>query len=90
MLKFKMGYILYSFPNCTKCNEVKSHLKGKEIKYEEVNAGIGEGREKFRDFYSKNKEQIKRDEKGGIPLPIFEYNGKILQGLEGIVENLNL
>ena len=51
MLKFKMGYILYSFPNCTKCNEVKSHLKGKEIKYEEVNAGIGEGREKFRDFY---------------------------------------
>jgi glutaredoxin len=85
-----MTYKLFTFPNCGKCNEVKNYLKEKEIKYEEVNAGIGDGRTKFRDFYSKNKEQIKRDESGAIPLPIFEYNGKILQGLEGITKNLNL
>jgi glutaredoxin len=85
-----MTYTLFTFPNCGKCNEVKKYLKEKEIKYEEVNAGLGEGGKKFREFYSKNKEQIKRDGQGSIPLPIFEYDGKILQGLEGITKNLNL
>lgn len=85
-----MEPILYSFPNCGKCDEVKKYLKEKGIKYEEINAGLGEGRIKFRNFYSENKDQIKRDGQGAIPLPIFEYNGKILQGLEGIIDNLNL
>jgi len=85
-----MTYTLFTLPNCGKCNEVKNYLKEKEIKYEEINAGMGEGMTKFRDFYSKNKEHIKRNEQGTISLPILEHDEKILQGLEGITENLNL
>lgn len=85
-----MEYTLFTYPNCEKCNEVKNYLKEKQIKYEEVNAGLGEGKTKFRDFYSQNKDKIYRENDGSIKLPIFKYNGTILQGLDGIIDNLNL
>lgn len=84
-----MGYILYSLPNCLKCSEVKEYLKQKGIKYEEVNAGLGEGMKKFRDFYSKNKDRIQRENDGAISLPVFVNNGNIFQGLEKIITSLN-
>jgi len=84
-----MGYILYSFPNCPKCTEVKGYFKEKGIKYEEINAGLGEGRVKFRDFYSKNKDKIQREKEGGVLLPVFVNNGEIIQGLEKIIAYLN-
>lgn len=85
-----MEYVLFTYPNCGKCNEVKNYLKEKQIKYEEVNAGLGEGKLKFRSFYSENKDKIQREKDGSIILPIFKYNGTILQGLEGIIDNINL
>jgi glutaredoxin len=84
-----MEYILYSYPNCPKCENVKKYLKEKGIKYEEINAGRGEGREKFRKFYYKNKDRIQREKEGGVSLPIFINEGKIIQGLENIISSLN-
>jgi glutaredoxin len=85
-----MEYTLFTFPNCEKCREIKNYLKEKQIKYEEINAGLGEGKVKFREFYSENKDKIKREGDGSISLPIIKYNGTVLQGLEGIINNLNL
>lgn len=82
-----MTYTLFTFPNCPKCGKVKDYLKSKGIKYDELNAGIGEGRVKFRDFYSKNKEQISRDENGTILLPILSHEKGFLQGLDKIINN---
>ena len=76
---------LYTFPNCSKCSEVKKLLEEKGIKYNEVNTGIGSGRNEFNEFYKKNKDRIERDN-GGIILPIFVSDSEILQGLEKIAE----
>jgi glutaredoxin len=84
-----MEYALFSYPNCQKCGEVKGYLEKKEIKYKEINAGIGEGRMKFREFYSQNKDRIQRENDGTILLPILLREGEIIQGLEKIISSLN-
>jgi glutaredoxin len=84
-----MLYTLYSFPNCSKCEKVKGYLKEKEIKYQEINAGLGEGRINFRDFYFKNKDKIEREKDGAVSLPILLKEGEIIQGLEKIIASLN-
>lgn len=86
--KFKMKYTLFTFPNCNKCSKIKNYLEGKNIEYEEVNSGIGDGRKKFREFYLNNKEQIKRDDDGGgILLPILINEKDIFQGMEKILNS---
>jgi glutaredoxin len=85
-----MVYTLFTFPNCEKCREIKNYLKEKQVKYEEVNAGLGEGRAKFRDFYSKNKDKIQRENDGAITLPILSSDERVFQGLERIIEKINL
>jgi len=84
-----MDYLLYSYPNCSKCEKVKEYFKEKGIKYREINAGIGEGRVKFRDFYSKNKDKIQRENDGAVLLPVLVKEGEIIQGLEKILSSLN-
>lgn len=74
-------YKLFTVPTCCKCKEVKEYLKKKGIDYEEINAG----QPQFKQFYAKNKEKIKREENGGIALPIFLCKGEILQGIEKII-----
>ncbi len=83
-----MTYEIYTFPNCNKCQSVKKILEGKEIKYYEINAGIGEGRVRFLEFYRKNKNSIERKD-DQIILPILVNDSKILQGLERITEFIN-
>jgi glutaredoxin len=84
-----MENILYTFPNCDKCSEVKKYLNKKEIPYEEINAGLGIGKKNFRIFYNENKDLIQRND-GGIILPIlFSDSGKILQGIEKIINSPN-
>jgi len=84
-----MDYLIYTFPNCDKCHEVKKILEKKDISYEEINAGLGIGKKKFLEFYKDYKDNIERDEKGGIILPVLVCDSKILQGLEKIVGFLN-
>ena len=80
---------LYTFPNCTKCAEVKEILENKGIPYQEINAGIGSGRKDFQEFYNENKDSIER-ESGQIVLPILHLNSEeVIQGLEKITNSLN-
>ncbi len=80
-----MVYQLFTYPNCHKCADVKKYLKEKKIDYKEINAGLGEGKKIFQEFYVKNRDIIKREENGTISLPILIEDGKIFQGLEGIL-----
>lgn len=82
-----MTFTLFSYPNCTKCDEVKKYLNEKGIKYEEINAAIGDGKIKFREFYQKNKDEIKREKDEAIILPILLNEREIIQGIEKILEN---
>lgn len=88
-LNLKMEYTLYSFPNCQKCDEVKKYFKEKGIKYDEINAGLGKGRDEFREFYYKNKNKIQREKDGAVMLPVLVKNGEIIQGLEKIISSLD-
>lgn len=83
-----MKYVLYIIPNCQECTKIKSFLDSKRINYEEVNAGIGEGKERFRDLFRNHREQIERDDQGQIILPILVGDSNILQGLEKITSSL--
>jgi glutaredoxin len=87
MCGFKMENVLFTYPNCNKCSEVKNYLNKKNIGYKEINAGIGDGKIEFKNFYSKNKEQIKREDGKGILLPILYHDNKIVQGIENILSN---
>ena len=75
-----MSYKIYTSPNCGMCEIVKKILKGKNLEYQEVNIGIGEGRKDFSEFYKQNKSSL------GTSLPILVYDSKIFQGLEKITE----
>lgn len=83
-----MGYKLFTYPNCPKCSEVKKYLKEKNMSYEEINAGLGDGKKIFQEFYVKNRGKIKRDEHGTISLPVLIDNEKIFQGLEDILHSI--
>ncbi len=83
-----MEYKLFTYPNCSKCSEVKKYLKEKNMSYKEINAGLGEGKKMFQEFYAKNREKIKRDGHGAISLPVLIHDEKIFQGLEDILRSI--
>ena len=82
-----MDYQLFTFPNCDKCIKVKKYLKEKNIPYHEINAGLGDGKMIFREFYKNNRDKIERDSKGQTVLPILAQEDKIFQGIEKIINN---
>ena len=76
-------------PNCSHCHEAIELMKFRNMPFEQIDTGTPEGMKKFREFYTKYKEQIGRKEgKGIIDLPILVYqnNGtfRIHQGSEGL------
>lgn len=79
---------IYSLPGCGHCREAMELMKQKNIQFQEVNVGVSEGIRKLRKFYTEHKEEIKRDERGAVLLPITVYNNngttKIYQGREGL------
>lgn len=62
-----MNYLLFTYPNCSKCDEFKSYLKETSLKGQEYNLVQKENKLRVRDFLS----LIKRDDKGAIPIPVF-------------------
>ena len=60
-----MKYYLFTYPNCSRCEDFKAYLS--EIKVEAAvhNLVTKESKLKIRDFLS----VLKRDEKGGIIIP---------------------
>jgi hypothetical protein len=60
-----MKYLLFTYPNCPKCDGLKSYLSTTELGGDEYNLTRREGKLKIRDFL----QVIKRDDTGGIILP---------------------
>jgi len=70
-----MDYLLFTYPNCQKCADLKTFLKTAAIDTSEYKVDLKEGRLKIREFLG----HIKRDEKGSIILPtlILHDNGHV-------------
>jgi len=70
-----MDYLLFTYPNCQKCEDLKAFLKTESIITYEYKVEQKEGRLKIREFLG----HIKRDEKGSIILPtlILHDNGNV-------------
>jgi glutaredoxin len=83
-----MKYKLFSIKGCEKCEKVKEYLKNKNIDYEEINVGFGEGLVEFREFYDKNRNSIKREDDRTVSFPIMAIDEKIIQGLEKITSEI--
>jgi hypothetical protein len=68
-----MDYLLFTYPNCDKCDAFKAYLKGTFPEGtpwqqgEELSLVEKAGKMRVREFLG----QIKRDDKGAIILPIF-------------------
>jgi glutaredoxin len=60
-----MEYLLFTYPNCRKCEDLKSYLNGAAIPAEVLDVAEKEGRMRIRKFLA----HIRRDEKGSIILP---------------------
>lgn len=70
-----MDYLLFTYPNCRKCEELKVYLQAKNVAAEEFSLTRTEGKLKIRG-YLKN---LRRDEKGAIIIPtlILEEEGRV-------------
>jgi glutaredoxin len=60
-----MQYILFTYPNCSQCDALKSYLDENSYKAQEYNLTQKDSKMKIREFL----DVLKRDEKGGILIP---------------------
>jgi glutaredoxin len=60
-----MKYLLFTYPNCEKCEAIKTVLEETGMEGDEYNLSQKESKMKIREFLT----ILKRDEKGGIILP---------------------
>jgi len=67
-----MDYLLFTYPNCDKCDKLKNLLGQKDVHYQEYNLVQPQGRTRIRDFVK----MLKRDDKGGIILPTLILNDR--------------
>jgi len=70
-----MEYLLFTYPNCQKCEDLKAYLKGAAVPAEVLDVSEKDGRMRIRAFLP----SVKRDEKGSIILPtlIGHENGRV-------------
>jgi len=73
-------YLLFSFPNCAKCDVLKEGLNNSGMEGTEYNLTKKESKLKIREYLK----VIKRDDKGGIIIPTL-----ILQDEDEIESVLN-
>lgn len=79
-----MDYLLFTYPNCAKCEKMKVFLAGQGIGHEEYSLTQPQGKAKIRGFIG----VIKRDEKGAIILPtlILHTQGIVRAVLNSVEE----
>jgi glutaredoxin len=70
-----MEYLIFTYPNCQKCEELKAYLKSASLPAREYKVEEREGRLKIREFLK----HIKRDGSGSIILPalILQESGTV-------------
>ena len=71
-----MEYFLFTFPNCSQCDQLKHYLPETDIEFEEYSLVRKEGKLKIREFLS----HLKRDDKGAIIVPtlIAQDEGNVM------------
>ena len=71
-----MEFLLFTYPNCPKCEALKEYLKETDIEGKEYNLVAKESKMRIREFLK----IIKRDDKGGIIIPtlILQDRGETL------------
>jgi glutaredoxin len=60
-----MDYLLFTYPNCGKCADLKAYMAEAELPAEVYKVEEKAGRLKIREFL----DRVKRDDKGAIILP---------------------
>jgi arsenate reductase-like glutaredoxin family protein len=70
-----MDYLIFTYPNCQKCEDVKAVLDQASIRAEIYNLVDKQSRLRIKEFLG----HVKRDEKGSIILPtlICRNNGQV-------------
>ena len=67
-----MEYSLFTYPNCARCDALKSCLSGKNLQAEEFDLSRKESKLKIREFLK----VLKRDAQGGIIIPTLVVHDK--------------
>jgi len=62
-----MEYLLFTYPNCDKCEAFKEKLKELPLEGREIDLVRKEGKARLREFLA----YVRRDERGAIVLPLF-------------------
>jgi glutaredoxin len=73
-------YLLFTYPNCQKCEELKKYLAESELEGQEYNLILKESKLKIREYLA----SIKRDDKGAIIIPTL-----LLQDEGGVAAVVN-
>ncbi|MGB9835627.1 MAG: glutaredoxin family protein [Candidatus Saccharicenans sp.] len=68
-----MDYLVFTLPNCSKCEKLKELLKNKGLEHKEFDVSTKEGKAKIRDYIK----ILRRDNTGAIIIPtlIVEEKG---------------
>jgi glutaredoxin len=79
-----MEYFLFTYPNCSKCDEIKEYLGGSDLEVQECNLVLKDSRLKIREFL----DCLKRDDKGAIIIPtlVLQENGEVITVLNNRTE----
>jgi glutaredoxin len=76
-----VNYLLFTYPNCQKCEELKKYLVEIEFEGQEYSLILKESKLKIREFLG----MVKRDDKGAIIIPtlLLQEEG----GVAAVVNN---
>lgn len=69
-----MKYLLFTYPNCSRCKELKKYLGETDLEGQECSLILKESKLQIREFLS----ILKRDDRGAIIIPtlVLQENGK--------------
>ena len=89
-----MSYKIYTLPTCEHCHAAINLMKQKNIPFEQIDTGSPEGIKRFREFYAKYKDKIKRDCCSCTILPVIinqeDKEVIIHQGTDGLEKFLGI
>jgi len=75
-----MNYLLFTYPNCQRCEELKKYLAETELEGQEYSLILKDSKLKIREYLA----SIKRDDKGAIIIPTL-----LLQDEGGVAAVVN-
>jgi hypothetical protein len=79
-----MEYFLFTYPNCSKCEEIKKYLGGIDLDGQECNLVLKESKMKIREFLG----CLRRDDQGAIIIPtlVLQESGEVITVVNNCTE----